>query len=873
LRARTSGPRFSIKSARSSLAAAIRGVLSESKIQDLLEKLDAIQEQLQGAALVSLWEKAKENGETTAQVSRRLLDMTLTLERVDATAAQLAAYFVEATTGKHDETSGSGFRRRMLGSLWTTDWAPYPRHVSPRDSSWTDADAEIAREQIVLSLGFGSMHDRQATIPKAYADTFEWLFRTQPVAEWASFPAWLEEDTDELYWITGKPGAGKSTLMKFLTADSRLMEHLAAWAGPNELLVACFYFWNAGTGLQKSHEGLMRALLFQCLSRRPDLTFHVCARRWASLQMLGVGAADDLPDWKWEELVDCFKTLISHTESGYRIALFIDGLDEFDGEHTKLVETIKELSQWKGVKICVSSRPWNVFNDAFKQSPSLSVQDLTKNDIQRYVRGHLEAQPAFGDLQAVDPDNAEKLMQDIVSRADGVFLWVAVVVRKLSECLIDGDKLSDLFATLHKLPRDLENLFEAIRRQIDPKHAAQSSQYFLLLLEPRRRPCLDSLSAITFLLADEDETSPFHRDYAKMCQDGQSGILATMRRRLHSRTMGLLEISPSGTVEFLHRTVLEWVTRAENLDNIKRVAPAGFNPSLVLCKARTTELLNFDVNPGIGVRQPGNPVEVDANTEKVVRFSQSLMLCLRHAALATDHHEKDDARLVQMLQRVEAQLPGLVKFAGGSNPIQAKDDRSLWFVLRQLHMATPSDVETFRRPFIRLAAQFGILPFVVARVDKRALREQHLLFEQLLNDVVFGHWNVVESEAAWKKRNGIAAQATRMGITALVPSLRTGRVELVKHLLRVAPHNGAKRLACGLIHRRLTDLQKGPGRLPQPEFVADIARLLHKELRAPMWVWRYFADGPKGGAETRHALGSEECSRSEDEYDFQRPET
>jgi hypothetical protein len=866
-------PRFSIKSARSSVAAGIRGMLSGDKISNLFEELCTIEQQMHLAGLVFLWEKAKENGETTVQVSQRLLDMASTLERVDATATKLAAYFVEATKG-HTEQMGSAQRSEMMRSLWETNWTPRPSHVPRLYSSWTDADAELVREGIVVSLGFGSMHDRQETIPKAYADTFEWLFRTQPVpgrsTPWASFPSWLEADTLELYWITGKPGAGKSTLMKFLTADPRLTQHLAAWAGSNELLRASFYLWNAGTGLQKSHTGLMRALLFQCLSQRPELTCHVCPRRWAALQMLGIGAADELPDWDWEELVDCFKALVSQAENGYRIALFIDGLDEFDGDHTKLVETVKDLSQWKGVKICVSSRPWNVFTDAFRQSPSLLVQDLTKNDIQRYVRGHLEAQPGFGELQAMDPDNAEKLMQDIVSRADGVFLWVAVVVRKLSACLTDGDKLSDLFATLHKLPRDLENLFEAIRRQIDPKHAAQSSQYFLLLLEPRRRPCIDSLSAITFLLADEDETSPVHRDYAQFCDAKQSWVLATMGRRLHSRSMGLLEISPSGTVEFLHRTVLEWVTREENLAAIKRDAPAGFNPSLELCKARTTELLNFHVDPQCtALPRTDEPAQVDANTKNAARLWRSLMLCLRHAALATGQHEKGDARVVQMLESLEVQLPGLINSKGSAftlasnmilNPVEVGDDISIWGVLRSLYKDLHLDLATFRPPFLRLAAQFGILPVVEARVSRRALREQYAPLDRLLYDVVFGHWRVVRARKSEK--------AKRMGITALVPSLRTSRVELVKHLLRVAPHNRTKWRACESMHSRI-------GRTvdcPDPELLDDVAGLLDRELRAPVWVWRYFAGGPNAKAETRY-VGSEGSlsSPQEDEYDIEDP--
>lgn len=45
---------------------------------------------------------------------------------------------------------------------------------------------------------------------------------------WDSFVDWLKSDLP-VYWITGKPGSGKSTLMKFLISDSRTLAALKEW--------------------------------------------------------------------------------------------------------------------------------------------------------------------------------------------------------------------------------------------------------------------------------------------------------------------------------------------------------------------------------------------------------------------------------------------------------------------------------------------------------------------------------------------------------------------------------------------------------------------------------------------------------------------
>jgi hypothetical protein len=43
------------------------------------------------------------------------------------------------------------------------------------------------------------------------------------------------------------------------------------------------------------------------------------------------------------------------------------------------------LATFPSIKICLSGRPWPVFEDAFKSCPSLRLQDLTRKDITLYV--------------------------------------------------------------------------------------------------------------------------------------------------------------------------------------------------------------------------------------------------------------------------------------------------------------------------------------------------------------------------------------------------------------------------------------------------------------------------------------------------------
>lgn len=62
------------------------------------------------------------------------------------------------------------------------------------------------------------MEDREEKIATAHSKTFQWVFegsRNGSAQHWSCLKTWLESN-EQLYWITGKAGSGKSTLMKFI---------------------------------------------------------------------------------------------------------------------------------------------------------------------------------------------------------------------------------------------------------------------------------------------------------------------------------------------------------------------------------------------------------------------------------------------------------------------------------------------------------------------------------------------------------------------------------------------------------------------------------------------------------------------------------
>lgn len=111
--------------------------------------------------------------------------------------------------------------------------------------------SEREKDELLDSLFFDSIFSRQEDIPEVHRETFQWIFQRDVARPWYNFVDWLEQSSG-VYWIKGKAGSGKSTLMKLICEDIRTEDALQTWAKDSELLIASFFFWSSGTVEQKS---------------------------------------------------------------------------------------------------------------------------------------------------------------------------------------------------------------------------------------------------------------------------------------------------------------------------------------------------------------------------------------------------------------------------------------------------------------------------------------------------------------------------------------------------------------------------------------------------------------------------------------------
>lgn len=136
------------------------------------------------------------------------------------------------------------------------------------------------RQQILDTLWFRTIDQRRDSISQAHERTFQWaLEKTNYERPWDDICQWLQEGTG-IYWISGKAGSGKSTLMKYIYSSESTKHYLSQWAGSNTCIMANFFFWYLGTSEQNTQQGLARGLLYQVLSAQPELISKALPAMW-----------------------------------------------------------------------------------------------------------------------------------------------------------------------------------------------------------------------------------------------------------------------------------------------------------------------------------------------------------------------------------------------------------------------------------------------------------------------------------------------------------------------------------------------------------------------------------------------------------------
>lgn len=404
-------------------------------------------------------------------------------------------------------------------------------------------------QAFLRSLSFPEMDRRYHSVDPAVANTCQWFLDHEHYKEWESISS--HAASRRLLWLRGKPGSGKSTIMKRALSDAESKQAANMDQDGRPTLVTSFFFNTRGAPIESTTEGFFRTILVQMfehenleLNCEPLKTFVRKHCLWGSNLK-----------WTLAELRSMFQLAIRRAI--FDVVLFIDALDECDPATSKelvdfLCEELDRVDHGQAsLKFCISSRHYP--NIHKRDCHTIIAESHNHPDIMTYAQDK---------MQNIGYTSA--MARLITKHSSGVFLWAVLAIRQLREAIDNGEPHSVILNILVSTPKDLKNVFENLLSSINEDEERSRGLLLLLFVLCAKRPL--ELPEVRLLLAF---TTPFQslEEYQKSPDSVSEDQL---QRRVIKWSRGLIEVVPSpvrdsSIVQFIHASVKDFLLENSTL--------------------------------------------------------------------------------------------------------------------------------------------------------------------------------------------------------------------------------------------------------------------------------------------------------------------
>lgn len=409
-----------------------------------------------------------------------------------------------------------------------------------------DAVSENVLDKLMDALKFEHMDSRIRNVATATPTTCDWLFKSREVLQWIEQPG--KSNKQVVLWIRGKPGSGKSTMMKKLLTWSK---HRVK----SDMTLAFFFNARSHSCLEKTNIGAYRSLTYQLLYLWPESRPLFLAHFASKIGQYKLARdVSDISGWTEIELQEFLIELFANY-SVPTTNMFVDALDECEEQQVQSLVTFlcnlnhhaqaKDPSKAR-LRVCLASRHYPHLT--VTDSITLTVENEAdhKRDMSAYIRRT---------LRVADEKLSRQVEEKILDRAAGIFLWVVLIIPLLNDAYFIGQGSGALEERLQRLPQGLHQTFELIL-----SHSALREETIVIF---------------QWLLASKRSLSPVELFIAVQCSMRQV-VVSNIRvvsveaawNYLHLNARGLVEVYNTAygeTVQFIHESVREYLRKSDIL--------------------------------------------------------------------------------------------------------------------------------------------------------------------------------------------------------------------------------------------------------------------------------------------------------------------
>ncbi|KAH9229471.1 hypothetical protein K456DRAFT_1752845 [Colletotrichum gloeosporioides 23] len=275
--------------------------------------------------------------------------------------------------------------------------------------------------------------------------SYGWILKHEDFQKWYDNREW------QVFWIKGPPGTGKTMLM------CGIIDHLTKSFTKEQSgrhLQVFYFFCEAGDTARNNAEAVLRGLIWSCLKIHPAFISLVKKKH-------PIGNALFTEKNAWYALLEMLRTILSHDKLKDAV-LLVDALDECSTESRhKLLDFINESKEKNHVRWVLSSRNWQSIECKLGRSGLTLDLDLElsatmmSEAVGAYINHRVD--DLTQQYQSVGEEIWSQFKSRLQLRADGIFLWVAMVCDRLKK---DCVPQSNILSRLDAFPAGLDSLFE-----------------------------------------------------------------------------------------------------------------------------------------------------------------------------------------------------------------------------------------------------------------------------------------------------------------------------------------------------------------------------------------------------------------------------
>ncbi|KAF8542081.1 hypothetical protein BDD12DRAFT_803176 [Trichophaea hybrida] len=237
-------------------------------------------------------------------------------------------------------------------------------------------ECDKERKECLETLRFNNIQYER--ISKHYGHTFKWPWESP------EYCAWKPSEYSSLLFIEGKPGSGKSTLVRYFA------EHFLLMPEADGAIIAKYFYSHQDGELERDHRNMLRSLLYEILKADESFFIHF-QQAYREVR----GSEFDLPlaeTWSLETLKDVLRACTKHPLKR-RIFLIVDAIDESDNDgRVDIVQFLSNLSFFAKkdcvLKVFLASRPIAEFDQDFTHR--ILLQEKNRKDIESYTHASLQ---------------------------------------------------------------------------------------------------------------------------------------------------------------------------------------------------------------------------------------------------------------------------------------------------------------------------------------------------------------------------------------------------------------------------------------------------------------------------------------------------